>query len=198
MPKILDSDPCDSAGDLQTDLAPSGLETDANKTVATIDDASLDADSARMKQHRNICELLRLDADLVSPDELGQATLTNDDLRQATLLAWLFKACGVGHPILKADRSHIVKTIAADKPQTEAERDALYNAQIARSLFFLSASHAHDDKDRAAIHVRNCIELEELSVHLRERFEASRAQHIAKQTRGQVTAPRVKSIGHKK
>jgi hypothetical protein len=198
MPKILEKDPCDTSGDLQTNPASCGLETDGDKSVATIGEVSPVADSDRMRRHHETCEALRLDADLVSPEELQQATLTDDHLRQTMLLAWLFKACGVSRRILHGDRLHIVKAIAGEKPQSEAERDALYKAQIARALFFLSASYAQDDEDRAAIHVRNCIELEELGVRLRERFEASRAQHNAKQARGLVTAPRVKSITYKK
>lgn len=198
MPKIFEADPHEMSDDIIDDREACGLDANGDKSVATIGDASPDADSDRMRRHHETCEALRLDADLVSPEELQQATLTDDHLRQTMLLAWLFKACGVSRRILQGDRLHIVKAIAAEKPQSETERDVLYKAQIARALFFLSASYAQDDEDRAAIHVRNCIELEELSVRLRERFEASRAQHNAKQARGLVTAPRVKSIGHKK
>lgn len=198
MPKIYDADPHEMPDDIIDDREACGLEVGVDKGVDTIGDASPGADSDRMRQHQETCEALRLNADLVSPEELQQATLTDDHLRQTMLLAWLFKACGVSQHILQADRLHIVKAIAAEKPQSEAERDALYKAQIARALFFLSASYAQDDEDQAAIHVRNCIELEELSVRLHERREASRAQHKAKQERGMVTAPRIKSIGHKK
>lgn len=198
MPKIFDADLHEMTDDIIDDREACGLEANGDKGADTIGDASPGADSGRMRLHHETCEALRLDADLVSPEELGQATLADDHLRQTILLALLFKACGVSQHILQADRLHIVKAIAAEKPQSEVERDALYKAQIARALFFLSASYAQDDEDRAAIHVRNCIELEELSVRLRERFEASRAKHNAKQERGLVSAPRVKSISHKK
>lgn len=198
MPKIFDADPREIPDDIIDDRKACGMEADGDKGVVNIGDASPDADSARMRQHHETCEALRLNADLVSPEELAQATLTDDHLRQTMLLAWLFKACGVSQHILQADRLHIVKAIAAEKPQSEAERDALYKAQIARALFFLSASYAQDDEAQAAIHVRNCIELEELRVRLRERCEASRAQHNAKLERGLVTARRVKCIGRKK
>ena len=167
MPKIFDADPHEMPDDIIDDREARGLEADGDKGADTVCDASPDADSERIKRHHEMCEALRLDPDMVSPEELRQATLADDDMRRAMLLGWLFKACGVGQRALEADRLHIVKAIAAEKPQSEAERDALYKSQIARALFFLSASYAQDDEDRAAIHVRNCIELEELSVPAR-------------------------------
>lgn len=198
MPKILEKDPCDTSGDLQTDTASCGFETDGDKSVAMIEEASPGADSPEMRKHHLTCKTLLVDADLVSSEDLWYATLTNDEIRQFTLLARLYNACGIGEKCWEADRSHIVKTIAADRPETEAERDALYTAQIAQSLISRSAKCAHYEEKMTAVHVRNTLDLEDMKVRARQQFEALRTTRMSRRLNGVSMSGRVKGIGHTK
>ena len=86
--------------------------------------------------HTTTCRLLDINCGDVSPEDFRRGALSDDPRVQVSRLKALFRACGIVGVADEVERADVVRVAAEYAPQSEGERQLVFQA-IERKRFWL-------------------------------------------------------------
>lgn len=92
--------------------------------------------------HTSTCRLLDINCGDVSPQDFRRAALSDDPRVQVSRLKALFKACGIVGVADEVERADVVRVAAEYAPQSEGERQLVFQAIATNFMALRSAGEA--------------------------------------------------------
>ena len=92
--------------------------------------------------HTSTCRMLDINCGDVSPQDFRRAALSDDPRVQVSRLKGLFKACGIVGVADEVERADVVRVAAEYAPQSEGERQLVFQAIATNFMALRSAGEA--------------------------------------------------------
>jgi hypothetical protein len=127
--------------------------------------------------HRTVCGALNLRYGDVTADELARATRSDDMHTQVSRLRGLFTACGIVAEPQEVERADVIRVAAENAPQSEAERQVLFQLMAAHFLTLRSAGEAASGRhipQIAALYTGDFVKASKLHASLQGALQAMR------------------------
>ena len=93
-------------------------------------------------RHYTACRGLHIRFEDVTPDDLRRATLSDDMRTQVSRLRGLFTACGIVAEPQEVERADVIHVAAENAPQSEAERQLVFQTIVTHFMALRSAGEA--------------------------------------------------------
>ena len=92
--------------------------------------------------HTSTCRMLDINCGDVSPQDFRRAALSDDPRVQVSRLKALFRACGIAGVADEVERADVVRVAAEYAPQSEGERQLVFQAIATNFMALRSAGEA--------------------------------------------------------
>lgn len=127
--------------------------------------------------HTSTCRLLDINCGDVSPQDFRRAALSDDPRVQVSRLKALFKACGVVGVADEVERADVVRVAAEYAPQSEGERQLVFQAIATHFMALRSAGEAMSGRHApqvAALCTGDFVKVSKLHASLQATLQAMR------------------------
>ena len=127
--------------------------------------------------HTTTCRLLDVNCDDVSPQDFRRAALSDDPRVQVSRLKALFRACGIAGVADEVERADVVRVAAEYAPQSEGERQLVFQAIATHFMALRSAGEAMSGRHApqvAALCTADFVKVSKLHASLQAALQAMR------------------------
>jgi hypothetical protein len=128
-------------------------------------------------EHRTICGALHLRYGDVTADELARASLSDDMHTQVSRLRGLFTACGIVAEPQEVERADVIRVAAENAPQSEPERQLVFQLIAAHFMALRSAGEAASGRhipQVTALYTGDFVKVSKLHASLQGTLQAMR------------------------
>ena len=127
--------------------------------------------------HTSTCRMLDINCGDVSPQDFLRAALSDDPRVQVSRLKGLFKACGIVGVADEVERADVVRVAAEYAPQSEGERQLVFQAIATHFMALRSAGEAMSGRHApqvAALCTGDFVKVSKLHASLQATLQAMR------------------------
>jgi hypothetical protein len=128
-------------------------------------------------RHYTACRGLHIRFEDVTPDDLRRATLSDDMRTQVSRLRGLFTACGIVAEPQEVERADVIHVAAEYAPQSEAERQLVFQAIATHLMALRSVGEAMSGRhipQIAALYTGDFVKASKLHASLQGTLQAMR------------------------
>ncbi len=179
--------PPEDAGSVLRDRAPGYLsERDVARRHADERQGAWDL----IDGHTTTCRMLDVNCGDVSPEDFRRGTLSDDPRVQVSRLKALFRACGIVGVADEVERADVVRVAAEYAPQSEGERQVVFQAIATHFMALRSAGEAMSGRHApqvAALCTGDFVRVSKLHASLQGTLQAMRRH---------ASPPRTEIHGH--
>jgi hypothetical protein len=127
--------------------------------------------------HTTTCRMLDVNCGDVSPEDFRRGALTDDPRVQVSRLKALFRACGIVGVADEVERADVVRVAAEYAPQSEAERQLVFQAIATHLMALRSVGEAMSGRhipQIAALYTGDFVKASKLHASLQGTLQAMR------------------------
>ena len=127
--------------------------------------------------HTTTCRMLDINCGDVSPEDFRRGALTDDPRVQVSRLKALFRACGIVGVADEVERADVVRVAAEYAPQSEAERQLVFQAIATHLMALRSVGEAMSGRhipQIAALYTGDFVKASKLHASLQGTLQAMR------------------------